>query len=140
MNEEPWMGEDPWLKYTTYSCKAEELAYESGEYDRYMDRLQDAKDAARAAKHEEYLNELCMEGECRNCDWLKEAFLEQYEDEEFMPPEAIDQIHMMCKVCRDNEGDPDKQYDAIDDFLRRMDDEEIPFTEPYDGPEEEVTF
>ena len=135
------MDEDPWLKYTTYSCKAEELAYESGEYDRYMDRLQDAKDAARSARREEILDELGMEGECRNCDWLKEAFLEQYEDGDYIPVEDICHIQMMCKICHDNEGDPDKQYDAIDEYFRHMDDEEeIPFNEPYNGPEEEVSF
>ena len=131
------MDEDPWLKYTTYSCKAEEEADRMATLDRYYDRLQDAKDAARAAKHEEYLNELGMEGECRNCDWLKEAFLEAWEDEDCIPAEEINRIQMMCKISKDNDGDPDKQYDAIDTFLR-SDDEEIPFMEPYDGPEEEV--
>lgn len=119
------MIDDPWMKYTTYSCKAEADAVESGSFDREQDRIEEARDMKRDMIRERFLDDLGFERKdpCRGCAWMKEGVIEQFEDiaddDLEMPSEAYDLAERMCAECRKYKEE--ERYDALTEFFRKED-------------------
>jgi len=90
------LGEDPYRKYTTYSCKAEEKAYESGEALPFTDPPEDG----------------CWN--CLNFDWKHEACTVNWNnmDESYYNPDTDDRE--LTDHCEYHE--PDKDVDWRDVF------------------------
>ena len=124
MNDEV-LGEDPWLKYTTYSCKAEEDAWESGEIDRRLEMMEEARDIRRSQIREGFLDDLEIPrgSRCRECEWMQEGVIERFEDDVdddlVMNPDAYDLAHRMCAVC--NAHSEEERDDALQEFFEKED-------------------
>ena len=118
MNDDA-MKEDPYLKYTTYSCKAEEDAWENGDIDRKIEIMETARDIRNSQILEGFLDdmEIPRGSECRSCPWIKEAIVEQYvaDDDNMLPPDAYEVAHRMCAVC--NAHSKEEQYEALQAFF-----------------------
>lgn len=123
MNDDA-MREDPWLKYTTYSCKAEADAWENGDIDRHLEDLENARDIRRSQIYEGFLDDLEIPrgSACRNCPWMKEGIMEEWEhevdDDLIFPPFVYELAHRMCAVCNEHKDDDENaRYDAIQRFF-----------------------
>ena len=110
---------------TVYSSRDEMEWYESGEYDRYMDALQDAKDLRRCQIREGFLDDMgfARDSKCRECPWMIEGVIEAFEDQAdddlIMPGDAYDTAQRMCKVCKTHREE--EREDALDAFFREED-------------------
>ena len=93
------MNDDPWMKYTTYSCKAEAEAIENGEY--FRDLIAEREE--RMQQHEEWmdnlLDDLKLEGKCRECPYIIETAEGFMDDDGFVTFEQKEFIRLTCVGC-----------------------------------------
>ena len=124
-NEAMYNTEDLWMKYTTYSCKAEADYYENGGYERDLEAREAARDERRSCIREGFLDDLgfLRGSECRGCAWMLECVIEAFEDQVddnlIMPGEAYNLAQRMCHVCRTT--CVERREDALDEFFRKED-------------------
>ena len=93
------MNEDPWRKYTVYSCKAEADYYENGGYEEELE----AREAAYREKKQKWmdgiLDFLKLEGGCRECPWITELAEGFMGDDGQMSGNQLDFLKMLCVGC-----------------------------------------
>ena len=113
------MSEDPWLKYTTYSCKAEADAWENGDIDRQIEAMETAREIRECQIREGFLDDLEIprDSECRDCAWMQEGIIDQFEadDDLMLPGHAYDTAKRMCEWCKSGKD--------MDEFFEREDEE-----------------
>lgn len=107
------MVEDPWLKYSVYSCKGEADYYESGQWE----ADEEAKEAARDAKQKEcmdgILDMLQLTGGCRKCSWIIETAEGFIAEGQSVSSEQLDYLHLMCVGCHGKgTGEMQPEHDA----------------------------
>ena len=117
------MIEDPYRKYTTYTCKREADFFEKGGFEQELEAKEVARDIRRSQIHEGFMDDLGIErgSECRECAWLKEAVIEAYEDQAdddcILPEEAYNLASKMCECCKAHT--PEQRDDALYDFIKK---------------------
>ena len=117
------MVEDPYLKYTTYTSKAEADYFENGGFEQDLEAREAAKDMRRSQFREGFMDDLGLERgcPCRECDWLKEGVIEAWEDQAdddgILPGEAYDLAKRMCECCKTHSVD--QRDDALYEFFKK---------------------
>lgn len=123
MKKENDCGEDLRMKYTGYSSKAEEDYWENGGYEADLEAQEAARDIRESEIREGFLDalEIPRDSECRGCEWMKEAIIDQYEadDDLALPEEAFEMARRMCEVCRQHT--PEERDDALRAFWKEED-------------------
>lgn len=118
MNDDAWAGpHNP----TVYNSRDEMEYVESGEWERRMEAMEEAKEIRKCMIWEGFMDdmELPRGSACRECPWMKEGILEQYDhladDDNILPADVYDLAHRMCAVC--NAHSEEERYDAIQAFF-----------------------
>lgn len=132
------MTEDAFNGYhnpTVYTSAAEMNWVESGKWEEYLEAMETAKEIRQSQIWEGFLDDLEIPrgGACRECPWMKEAILEQFDheadDDGILPPYVYDLAHLMCAVCEKHKNDTeDERYDALQAFFAEVDENGIPDT------------
>ena len=92
--------EDPWMKYTVYSSKAEADYYENGGHEAEIE----AKEAAYQEKKKGWMDGLLdilkLEGGCRECPWINETAEGFMDDNGQITGNQLDYLRHMCLGCK----------------------------------------
>lgn len=125
------MNDDAWAGYhnpTVYSSRDEMEYVESGELERRMEAMEEAKEIRKCMIWEGFMDdmEIPRGSACRECPWMKEGILEQYDhladDDNILPADVYELAHRMCEVCNQHKDDSeDERWDALDKFFREED-------------------
>ena len=117
MNEDAFSG---FHNPTVYTDLAEMKYYESGKWEQAIEAMETAREIRECQIREGFMDDLGLERECRECPWLIEGIIEQYETDEdgILPAFCYDIAEGMCKVCKAN---PDRKDDAIEEYLKGVD-------------------
>ena len=120
------MNEDAWAEFNREQAQFERFLEKRDEdLDRRLEMQEEARDIRRSQIWEFFLDsmELPRGGACRECDWMKEAILEAYEDQAdedlVLPPFVYDLAHGMCAVC--NAHSEEERDEAIQEYFEEED-------------------
>lgn len=92
------MRDDIWMKYTTYSCRAEAEAFESGQYFADLEAKEEAKRQKEKETIDGVMDVLGLTGKCRECAWISEL-AEGFLFRDQISGEQLDYLEHICKLC-----------------------------------------